>query len=330
MSESVTSSAPPERARQKFASFSSARNRKRQAMRELIHARVAHPIDTPQLSPDPLERRESRALSALAAVRLVVAAVMIHVAVILAFAVVGYLLGRERTVHAPERLTVKIVETPPRVPPPPVAEEPPVSPALIVPEFEPVAPPPKRPDAPKQEPLKARDTPDPAPEPEAAPRRVVGLSLESTVQGSGPSFATGTSRLGRTDAQAVEPSQAQRAPAAASAPAAAPQPGATQRVASHIPTRDTQFEKPKRLKPNRPEFPAALKAQGLEGDVTVRVDIAASGAVTSVTIVQSSGYPAFDEAAKRAAASERFAPAVRDGNAVPFSLSYSYRFRIED
>lgn len=330
MSQSVDSGAPSGRGRQKVAGFSLARNTKRQALRELIHARVVHPIDTPRLSFDPLERRESRALSALSALRLVVSAVMIHVAVILAFAVVGYLLGRERTVHAPERLSVNIVETRPRVAPPPVTEEPPVAPAPIVPEFEPVTPPPKRPDAPKREPLKTRDTPVPAPEPEAAPRRVVGLSLESTVQGSGPSFATGTSRLGRTDAQAVEPSQAARAPAAASAPAAVPQPGATQRVASHIPTRDAQFEKPKRLKPNRPEYPAALKAQGLEGDVTVRVDIAANGAVTSVTIVQSSGYPAFDEAARRAAASERFAPAVRDGIAVPFSLSYSYRFRIED
>jgi protein TonB len=103
-----------------------------------------------------------------------------------------------------------------------------------------------------------------------------------------------------------------------------------QRVASHIPTRDTQFEKPKRLKPNRPEFPAALKAQGVEGDVVVRVDIAADGHVTGVAIVRSSGYPAFDEAAKRAATSEQFAPALRDGVAVPFTLSYSYRFRIED
>jgi TonB family protein len=101
-------------------------------------------------------------------------------------------------------------------------------------------------------------------------------------------------------------------------------------VASHIPTRDTQFEKPKRLKPNRPAFPPALKAQGVQGDVVVRVDIAASGQVTSVTIVSSSGYPAFDDAAKQAAASERFAPARRDGIAVPFTLSYSYRFRIEE
>jgi protein TonB len=162
----------------------------------------------------------------------------------------------------------------------------------------------------------------------------VGLNLESTVEGNGPSFATGTSRLGQTDTRAVDPTRAQRAPAAApSAPAAAPTTAtssAVQRAASHIPTRDTEFEKPKRLQPTRPEFPAALKAQGIEGDVSVKVEIAADGQVTAVSIVKSSGHAEFDAAAKRAAASERFAPAMRDGNAVPFTLTYSYRFRIED
>jgi protein TonB len=137
--------------------------------------------------------------------------------------------------------------------------------------------------------------------------------------------------MGRTETRATDPEQARRAPTSQAAPAATIQPVAgVQRVASHIPTRDAQFEKPKRLKPNRPEYPPALKAQGVQGDVVVRVDIAASGQVTNVTIVSSSGYAAFDAAAKQAAASERFAPALRDGIAVPFTLSYSYRFRIEE
>jgi protein TonB len=330
MFDPIASAASSPREQPKFAQFSGARNAKRQSTRELIHTRVVHPIDTPRLLPDPLARRDSRARSALVAIRLVIAAGVIHAAVIVSFAAVGFLVGRQRPYHPPERISVKIVETPP--PPPPFVEEPPVEPAPVVPEFEPVIPP-KRPDSPLKEPPKAaQDAPAEAKEPDPAPRRIVGLSLESTVEGSGPSFATGTSRMGHTDARATDPTQAKRAPAAASAPApaATPQPGAGQRVASHIPTRDTQFEKPKRLMPNRPEFPPALKAQGIEGDVTVRVDIAASGEVTSVTIVSSSGQPAFDDAAKRAAASERFAPAIRDGSPVPFSLSYSYRFRIED
>jgi protein TonB len=328
MFDTVSEVAQSPRGGPEFARFSGARNAKRQSARERIHARVVHPIDTPRLLPDPLERRDSRALSALAAIRIVIAAGVIHAAVILSFAAVGYLVGQQGVYHPPERLNVKIIETPP--PPPPVVEEPaPVEPAPVVPEFEPATPP-KKPDVRTLEPPKAQDAPQPSQEPDPAPRRIVGLSLESTVEGSGPSFATGTSRLGRTDTHSTDPAQARRAPAAEPTAGAAPRAGSGQRVASHIPTRDIQFEKPKRLRPNRPAFPPALNAQGIEGDVTVRVDIAASGAVTSVTIVRSSGYPAFDEAARRAAASERFAPAIRDGNPVPFSLSYSYRFRIED
>jgi protein TonB len=329
MPDDVTHAALVQRERPDFARFSAARNAKRQITRERIHARVVHPIDTPRTLPDPLERRDSRALSALAGIRLVVAAVVIHAVVIVGFALVSQLVGEQRTYHSQERLTVEIVET--RRPPPPV-EEPPAEPAPIAPEFEPVTPP-KRPEVQAKTPPRTQDAPEPVPtaDPDPVPRRIVGLSLESTVEGNGPSFATGTSRLGRTDTRAADPSQAHRAPTPQPAPAASADPGSgAQRLASHIPTRDTQFEKPKRLKPNRPEFPAALKAQGIEGDVVVRVDIAASGQVTGVTIVRGSGYPAFDEAAKRAAASERFAPALRDGSAVPFTLSYSYRFRIEE
>lgn len=321
--------APP-RDQPNFAQFAVGRNDKRQASRERIHSRVVHPIDTPRLIPDPLERRDSRTLSALSGLRLVVAAVVIHALIIACFALVGQLVGEQNAYHPPERLTVKIVET---KPPPPVVEEPPVAPAPIVPEFvEPTPPPP--PVAAKKAP-KSQDAPEPTPVPEAAPvpRRIVGLSLESTVEGNGPSFATGTSRMGQTDTRAADPVQAQRAPTASAtaAPAApATTAAATQRVAAHIPTRDTQFEKPKRLRPSRPAFPAALKAQGIEGTVVVRVDIAASGQVTNVVITQSSGHAAFDDAAKQTAASERFAPATRDGNPIPFTLTYSYHFRIED
>jgi protein TonB len=289
---------------------------------------VVHPIDTPRLLRDPLERRASKALSALAAFRLAIAAVAIHAALILGFAFISHLVGQQRVYRPPERLSVKIVETPPP-PPPPVVEEPPPPAGPIAPEFEAVAPPPKK-EVRTKEPKKEQDAPEPTPQPESVPRRIVGLSLESTVEGNGPSFATGTSRMGQTDARAVDPTQAQRAPAPPPGSGAAPQAGSEQRAASHIPTRDAEFEKPKRLKPNRPEFPAALKAQGIEGDVTVRVDIDSGGKVTNVTIVRGSGYPAFDDAAKRAAANEQFAPAIRDGKPVSFSLSYSYRFRIED
>jgi TonB family protein len=62
----------------------------------------------------------------------------------------------------------------------------------------------------------------------------------------------------------------------------------------------------------------------------VSVDISAGGQVTRISIVRGSGYPEFDDAARQAAQRERFSPARRDGQAVPFTLTYTYRFRIED
>ena len=87
---------------------------------------------------------------------------------------------------------------------------------------------------------------------------------------------------------------------------------------------------PRRKKPVVPTYPAALKAQGIEADVPVMVSIDATGAVTSVRILKSSGYPELDEAARAAALAESFEPASRGGSAIPYTLSYTYRFRLED
>ena len=62
----------------------------------------------------------------------------------------------------------------------------------------------------------------------------------------------------------------------------------------------------------------------------VRVSIEANGKVSSVTVLKGSGHQAFDEAAERAAMAETFTPATRDGKPVAYTLSYSYRFRIEE
>jgi TonB family protein len=315
--------------------FSSERSSARQAARERIHARVVHPIDAPRLLGDPLERSESRALSAMSGARLLVAAVVLHGLVMVGFALVSRAVGEPRTIHPPERLQISIVEAPRALPLP--EPEPPKEEAPPVPEF-----------APREEPKRAeppleRAPPPPAPAPAAppankevapapAPRRIVGLSLESTVEGAGPAFATGTSRLGATDKQAVDPDQAAQrtGTAAAAAPSGTPTSSGAQRAATHIPTRDAEWVAPVRSSPSQPEFPPTLKAQNLEGDVVVSVDISARGDVTRISIVRGSGYPEFDEAARQAAKKERFSPALRDGQAVPFTLTYTYRFRIED
>jgi TonB family protein len=304
------------------------RSTKRQASRERIHASVVRPIDTPRLIRDPLERRESRVLSTLTTLRLLAAAVFIHALFIISFAFINRLIGSQPAFGPAERLKVSIVEVPRPVTPPPPAPEVPAEEGPIEPEF---APPPvvEKPKA-KPRPLETKVQP-PAPEvvaKEPVQRRIVGLSLESTVQGTGPAFATGTSRMGRTERSAEDPQRAAAVPSGGAHVTG--ETSGTQREAARIPTRDTQFERPKRMRQNDPVYPATLKAQGIEGDVMLSVSIDAAGQVTSVSIVQSSGQADFDRAAREAAMAERFTPALRDGHPVAFTLTYSYRFRIED
>ena len=155
--------------------------------------------------------------------------------------------------------------------------------------------------------------------------------MESTVQGAGgPAFAIGTSRMGETAERAVDPKRAARAPEAPKETPRVISDTREQRTAAHIPTRDVAFSKPKRMKPSKPPYPAVLKAQEIEGDVLVRVSLDKAGKVQTVKVVQSSGHEAFDKAARKAAFAETFSPARRNGKPVPFTLSYHYRFRIED
>ena len=315
------------------------RNAKREADRARIHARVVHPIDTPYLVQDPLVRRDSRLISAVTMFRLLVVAVIAHAAAIVVLALISSVMGQSSSHQEGERVSVRIAEAlaPPEEEPAPVAPLPTVE-GPVRPEF---SPEPTEPAAAEPaEPAPADEPPTEEPAEAAAeevPRRIVGLSLESTVTGSGPAFAVGTSRMGKTERRAKDPKVASRAPTGRAVGTGTgagnrPKPPEVreQRAASRIPTRDAKFIKPRRLAPNRPAYPPTLKAQGIEGNVMVRVQVAEDGRVTSVTVVQSSGHSAFDNTARRAARAERFAPATRDGKPVPYTLTYSYRFRIDE
>jgi TonB family protein len=177
--------------------------------------------------------------------------------------------------------------------------------------------------------------PEPPPDDQRPPPRVVGISLEATVDsGGGASFAVGNTRAGATSDRAYDPARVakqpttetrERAPAERDAPAAT-----SNRKASRIPTTGVKMVLPKRKQPSKPDYPETLKAQGIEADVPVLVDIDVEGRVTAVKILRSSGYPQFDEAARQAALSEVFEPARKDGVAVPYQISFTYRFRLED
>ena len=59
------------------------------------------------------------------------------------------------------------------------------------------------------------------------------------------------------------------------------------------------------------------------------ISISTEGAVENARVVKGSSYPEFNDAALVAARAQRFTPASRNGNAVPYSLKYTYRFRLD-
>jgi TonB family protein len=280
------------------------RNRARQAARAriLAHARAA---PTPeQLEYDPLSHRRARARF-----RPLIGSLLLHGAVV----AMGALSG-DTGDHRPEQIaqTVRIQrlqEPPPRplpLPEAPTAERP--------------APPPPIERA-RPAPRKAKTPDNPPP---AAPPRVVGLSLESTVEGGeGPGFAVGNTRIGQTAQQAIDAREVVQASPDESAVK-------SNAAATRIPGAGVSYALPKRKQERKPHYPEVLKSQGIEADVTVMLSLDATGKVSRVKIVTPSPHPEFNEAARTAALAEQFEPATRDGVAIPYTLSFTYRFRLED
>jgi protein TonB len=158
-------------------------------------------------------------------------------------------------------------------------------------------------------------------------RRVVGISFESTVEGGkGPALAVGNTRMGETGPAAENPSSARPASGERYSGKGA---DTENQVAALIPMDGSALVKPKRNGTVEPEYPSVLKAQGIEGDTTVLVRLSETGLVLEVKIVKSSGQKGFDDAAVIAAKKERFEPATRNGEPIPYTLKYTYRFQIK-
>ena len=66
---------------------------------------------------------------------------------------------------------------------------------------------------------------------------------------------------------------------------------------------------------------------GLEGDVTLRIEIDGEGKVTRAEVIKGGGS-GFDEEAVKAVRQSRFEPAQKDGENVPAEFTYVYRFRL--
>jgi protein TonB len=77
------------------------------------------------------------------------------------------------------------------------------------------------------------------------------------------------------------------------------------------------------------EYPRRQWRRGVAGTVVLRLVVDSTGAVLadSAAVATSSGTPALDRAALRAAPSFRYAPALRGGHAVPAALLQPVEFR---
>lgn len=200
---------------------------------------------------------------------------------------------------------------------------------------------PEKPPEPKKEPervavVKAAPAPKieepPKESDKKPPPRIVGLSFESTAgegDGEGPAFAVGNTRLGETDKVAVKKEDV---PKERPAPVhGTEKPTVANQAATRIPSKGVTFTEAKyRGHPPKPDYPPTLKAQGVEADVEVLVFIDGTGKVTMVKILHESPYPEFNDAAKKAALATEWEPATRNGEPMPSTKKYSYRFRLTD
>ncbi len=75
-----------------------------------------------------------------------------------------------------------------------------------------------------------------------------------------------------------------------------------------------------------PVYPPASLIRGEQGVVAVSLIVGPDGRVQAVRILRSSGYPALDESARRAALNWRFRPALRNGEPVAGQIDTGIRF----
>ena len=92
------------------------------------------------------------------------------------------------------------------------------------------------------------------------------------------------------------------------------------------PLRTNREAKP--LQTARAAYPPMALRMGLEGDVTLRIEVDPAGNVTRAEIIKSGGA-AFDEEALKAVRQSRFEPAQKEGQNVAAEFNYVYRFRLQ-
>ncbi len=94
------------------------------------------------------------------------------------------------------------------------------------------------------------------------------------------------------------------------------------------PAKNVLTKAPAVIEPAEPVYPEEAKAAGLSAEVTLEVEISATGEVVSATVTQPAGH-GFDEAALAAAKKLRFSPAEIDGQPAAVRIEYRYNFALQ-
>ncbi len=193
-------------------------------------------------------------------------------------------------------------------------------------EFTPVTPPPEPSEEPQKPtplpPAQTRFEPLAQPKPQAKPTEappappVVGVSQASvTPADTGVAYQQGDTLMGASEKISKTPPPENTQTPTSPVPSG----GVYQPVVKPVPKR-----KPK------PVYPEDLLEMGVETDVVVLISINAQGFVKDVKLVQKAQEDAFNQAALKAAWQTEFSPAMQNGQPVPYSLRFTFQFRIEN
>jgi periplasmic protein TonB len=191
------------------------------------------------------------------------------------------------------------------LPPPPVPE--PTKPRIVPRRLAVLAPRPPTPSAPpppNQAPPKPTDAPP-----------VFGVTLSSTVAGAAMAVPVGNTLMTKD-----------RTPAK---PGVIPQPSGTEGARPFTPVADVYIADPPKVlhEVNSADiYPPEAYKMGIEGKVVLKVSLDAKGNVVQVKVISRAGH-GLDEAARDALRQFKFSPArTSDGQAVDYSLTYTYVF----
>lgn len=80
----------------------------------------------------------------------------------------------------------------------------------------------------------------------------------------------------------------------------------------------------------KPAYPALSRRRGEAGTATVRFVIGTTGALDSVMLAKSSGFPRLDDAALEALRESTCAPYVENGSPMRASYEQAFKFGLED